>query len=70
MKKLGSLETWFGREVDHGFCSREGAAVSEKRSDKLQHGEAHRENKPQQQLDWKAREAKFHEFSSPVGLTA
>ena len=30
MKKIGSTETWFGREMDCGHCGSEGATVSEK----------------------------------------
>ena len=30
MKKVGSAETWLGREMDCGCCSGEGAAVMQK----------------------------------------
>lgn len=30
LKKVGSVETWFGKETDHDRCWGEGAAVMEK----------------------------------------
>ena len=45
LKKVGSVETWFGKETDRDRCWGEGAAVMERIRHKLAHRGAHGENK-------------------------
>ena len=62
MKKVGSVETQFGRETDHGCCGGEG--VTEK--DEIQSNtQVHVENESPQQL---ARNARGPNFMSSYNL--
>ena len=67
LKKVGSAETWFGRETDHGNL----VLWPQRRvRDRLIHKRAPGEIESPLQLAWKARGAKFCNFLQPVALKA
>ena len=70
MKKVGSEETWFGREMDNGSCGGEGALVTEKgQSSQSRHmGEPIPGRGIPIAIGLKARGAESHEFLQPVGF--
>ena len=69
LKKVGSVETWFREEMDHGCCGGEGAMVMKKgwREGGV-HRRMHKENISPKPLAWKMRRAEFHKFLQPAGL--
>ena len=62
LNKVGSVEMWLGREMDHGYYGGEKAMVVEKGERQTSTQGNTKENKSPQQYVWKARGPEFCEF--------
>ena len=67
MKKVGSVETWFGGERDGGMLQR-GESPGCKESERGAHRDEHKENTSSEPLAGEKRGADFSEFLQPMGL--
>lgn len=62
MKKVVSMETEPGRELAHGHCGKEGAAILETSKRQTSTQGSKQENEFPRQLAWKVRGPKFYEL--------